>query len=109
MTDTTEITLPTNWADFGERVLRAFYTGAIGAASALHVFSDFSISNLADAWKPILIAGVVAALTAAKAAIFQGRGTDPSDGKRAVNGRSSNFDYCACSRHCSAGEWSSHS
>ena len=47
MTDTTEITLPTNWADFGERVFEAFYTGAIGALARLGLGSGQHILNLA--------------------------------------------------------------
>ena len=82
-----EITLPTNWKDFGERVLRAAYTGAVAAAAAIPV-ADWtglvegngnigSVKHMAIA---VLTGAATAAWTAVKAAVFQGRGSNPEDG-----------------------------
>lgn len=72
----------TDWRDFAERVLRAFCMGAFSAAMGLGLTEDIGadIVSVEHGWKPILVGGIVAALTAAKAAIFQGRGSNPEDG-----------------------------
>ena len=71
-----------DWKDFGERILRAFYTGALGALGGLGLGSDLGVDEtlVVHGWKAILVGGVLSALTAAKAGIAQGRGSNPADG-----------------------------
>ena len=82
MTDNEKrIVLPTDWGDFGERVLRAGITSAIAVALALHVtIEGFTLQQL-ETWARAVGSGfLMGALTAAKSLIFQGRGSNPSDG-----------------------------
>ena len=86
MTDN-KIVLPTDWRDFGERVMRAAYTGAVAAATAIPVAQwtglvegKESLGQVEHLLTAIAVGAFTAAWTAVKASIFQGRGSNPADG-----------------------------
>ena len=68
--------------DCWERIGRAFVTGAISTATGLHFFGNgnFDITDLEHLWMPVVIGGLYAAITAAKAQIGLGRGEDSNTG-----------------------------
>ena len=63
--------------DSGERIMRAFVTGAIGAATALHLDGGSFIDAVFRDWKVLASAGALATLTTVKSLIAAGRGNDP--------------------------------
>ena len=76
-----------NWKDVGERILRAFYTGAVAAAAAIPVAELTGVVDATNGYADlkhvgavILTGGLTAAWTAIKAVVGQGRGSDPSNG-----------------------------
>lgn len=82
--------------DAGERILRAFVTGAVTAALALSVhnggnFFEHLTGTGETGLSAILGGGIVAALTATKALIGMGVGANPDDGslKGVVSGEES--------------------
>ena len=76
-----------------ERIGRAFITGAIAAGAGLHIFAgdgtSFDITNLEQAWKPLVIGGILSVVTLLKAQWGLGRGDDPESGSwKGISGTS---------------------
>ena len=69
-------------SDCLERVARAFVTGCVAAFASLHIFANgsFDVTELEQAWKPILVGGLGAVFTLVKAQWGIGRGDDPDTG-----------------------------
>ena len=76
----TETKTTFNWQDFKERVVRAFISGATAALATIQFNGGFDVGELEHYATTVFVGGALAAITAAKSAIGQGRGSNPKDG-----------------------------
>ena len=86
MTDNKQTTAPvtTNWSDFGHRIIRAVYT-SLAAAFPATIAADvagggFDRVGLQHIGISLAVAALNGIITALKAGIAQGRGSNPADG-----------------------------